>query len=101
MAPKPDWNFLGGFASKPSLEDEEADDVLEELRGVEVDDIADDNLRLAFKLAKTVMTVCFVESYHFRMIITNHYRIISEFFVKDTILQLMTIVRKTPYTIST
>ena len=58
MAPKPDWNFLGGFGSKATLEDDEADDVLEELRDVDADDIVDENrLRLAFKLAKTVMTV--------------------------------------------
>ena len=58
MAPKPDWNFLGGFSSKASLEDDEADDVLEELRDVDADSIVDEKrLRLAFKLSKIVMTV--------------------------------------------
>ena len=58
MAPKPDWKFLGGFASKASLEDDEADEVLDELRDVDVENVTNDkHLRLAFKLAKAVMTV--------------------------------------------
>ena len=58
MAPNPDWNFIGDLVSKPSLEDEEVDDALEEMRGIDADSLVDqERLRLAFKLAKTVMTV--------------------------------------------
>ena len=58
MAPKPNWKLLGGFSAKNSLEDDEADDVLEELREVDADSIRDEErLKLAFKLAQIVMTV--------------------------------------------
>ena len=58
MAPNPDWNFIGGLVSKASLEDDEVDEALEEMRDIEADSLVDqERLRLAFKLAKTVMTV--------------------------------------------
>ena len=58
MAPNPDWNFIGGLVSKASLEDDEVDEALEEMRDIDADSLVDqERLRLAFKLAKTVMTV--------------------------------------------
>ena len=58
MAPNPDWNFIGGLVSKASLKDDEVDEALEEMRDIDADSLVDqERLRLAFKLAKTVMTV--------------------------------------------
>ena len=58
MAPNPDWNFIGGLVSKASLEDDEVDEALEEMRDIDADSLVDqERLRLAFKLAKTVMAV--------------------------------------------